>query len=448
MSLEREKSAVKQCLVKPSYRRLTAACTMAITLAIGAYAEEPSHHRVPRRQQTEIKPPELSRLAATASSNPNTAQGPGPGPIGPGPGCNVFPAPASVGATVNLSYFGPPPSSVNRSLVGPVQLLNTGPIDTATGTITLPLYLGHLKDGRNVWYILTDVDDSDVAAELGLNFSAKLTFAATAARTANFDANNDLVFDKGTVDFSPSRSISPGAPGNEFPPVAFQPGAVGDKDYSPLVQVVNAAGVIYNAPIVAFNVTADQINFPNGNVDYTMVHDQVLAIDPINGTVTVNLINGFSFGRPVWYMSMDTSIPLGAAIEHNTFAPLMAALQLGRDDSFSSPIERIFIATNGPEEGGCANPLRQGLSADLADGFRPNNVLGGIPTIALDYSPTWDAQLYAWTTAAIDNGYRGQLREEFQILTFVQDGLITAPGGAPFTTSGFSINCPIVLRLD
>ena len=349
---------------------------------------------------------------------------------------------------MDLSYFGPSPSTVDRSLVGPVQLLNTGPIDSVAGTITIPLYLGHMLDGRNVWYILTDVDDSDVAAELGLNFSAKLTFAANAARTANFDQNNDLVFNAGTVDFSPVRSVTPGPAGNEFPPTAYQPGAVGDSNYSPLVQVLNAAGVIYNAPIVAFNVTADQINFPNGNVDYSMVHDQVLAIDPVNMTVTLNLITGFSFGRPVWYISMDASIPLAAAIEHNTFAPLMANLPLGRDDSFSSPIERIFLAANGPEEGGCANPLRQGLSADLADGHRPNNVLGGIPTIALDYSPTWDAQIYQWTPAAIASGYRGQLREEFQILTFVQDGLLTAPGGAPFTTSGFSINCPIVIRLD
>ena len=77
------------------------------------------------------------------------------------------------------------------------------------------------------------------------------------------------MFDKGTVDFSPVRSITPGPPGHEFPPVAFQPGSVGDKDYSPLVQVTNAGGVVYNAPIVAFNVGADQISFPNGNVDYT-----------------------------------------------------------------------------------------------------------------------------------------------------------------------------------
>jgi len=88
------------------------------------------------------------------------------------------------------------------------------------------------------------------------------------------------------------------------------------------------------------------------------------------------------------------------------------------------------------------------LSADLADGFRPNNVVGGIPTNALDYSPIWDAQLYEWTQDAINKGFRGQLREEFQILTFVQDGLLTAPGGAPFATSNFSINCTIIQRLD
>jgi hypothetical protein len=390
-----------------------------------------------------------SSTESSSSGTFNSDQGPGPGPIGPGPGCNLLPAPPSVGATVPLSYFGPSPSETNPSFVGPVQLLKSGTVDAAHGTITLPLYLGHMKgSGKNVWYILTDVDDPNVAAELGLNFSAKLTFTSNAARTANLAADGTLVFDKGTVDFSPVRNIVPGPPGAEFPPLSAQPGAVGDANYSPFVQVVNAGGVIYNAPIVAFGVDANQISFPNGNVDYSKVHDEVVAIDPSAQTVTINLINGFSFGRPVWYLSMDTSIPLGAAIEHNTFAPLMQQLHLGTDDSFASPVERIFISTNGAEAGGCNNPQRQGLSADLADGARPNNVLGGIPTIALDYSPAWDSQLFEWTKDAIENGFRGQVREEFQILTFVQDGLITGPGGKPFGSSGFSINCPIAQRLD
>ena len=430
----------------------TVAQVSSETQARGARSVSPEilamHARAKRPVATAPSLDVAAALTATSTTF-NSDQGPGPGPIGPGPGCDLFPAPPSVGATVPLSYFGPSPSEVNQSLVGPVQLLKSGTVDAAHGTITLPLYQGRLAGtNKNIWYILTDVSDSNVAAELGLNFSTKLQFSSLAARTGNLDAQGNIVFNAGTVNFAPDRKIIPGPPGAEFPPKFAQPGSVGDAHYGPLVRLVNAGNVIYNAPMVAFGVSASEINFPNGNVDYSKVHDQVVAIDPANMTVTINLINGFSFGRPVWYLSMDTSIPLGAAIEHNTYAPLMRNLLLGHDDSFASPVERIFISTNGPESGACNNPLRQGLSADLADGFRPNNVLGGIPTIALDYSPNWDSQLFEWTQSAIDQGFRGQLREEFQILNFVQDGLITGPGGAAFGSSGFSINCPIAQRLD
>lgn len=187
-----------------------------------------------------------------------------------------------------------------------MRIQDHGQLDVAHGTITLPLYLGHMAgSNKNVWYILTDVDDHGVAAELGLNYSAKLTFAANGARTANLDANGNLVFDRGTVNFRPVRTVVPGPVGHEFPPVSAQPGAVGDNNYSPLIRVLNDGGTIYNAPIVAFGVAANRIEFPNGNVDYSKVHDQVVAIAPANMTVTVNVINGFSFGRPVWYLSMD-----------------------------------------------------------------------------------------------------------------------------------------------
>lgn len=96
--------------------------------------------------------------------------------------------------------------------------------------------------------------------------------------------------------------------------------------------------------MVAFGVDARQITFPDGNVDYSKVHDHVVAIDPYNMTVTLNLINGFSFGRPVWYISMDASNPLAAAIELNTYVPLMSQLLLGMTtasrallSAFSSP---------------------------------------------------------------------------------------------------------------
>ena len=88
----------------------------------------------PRPQaQTALEQP--TSAESSTSSTFNSDQGPGPGAIGPGPGCDLFPAPPSVGASVPLSYFGPPPSDTNRSLVGPVQLLNTGPLTPRMGLL-------------------------------------------------------------------------------------------------------------------------------------------------------------------------------------------------------------------------------------------------------------------------------------------------------------------------
>jgi hypothetical protein len=325
--------------------------------------------------------------------------------------------------------------------------LQSGVVDTTKRTLTLPLYKGYMKNGGAVvWYILTDVDDAGVADLLGLNLSAKLTNAGPGARTANFNSDGYLIFDAGTVNFAPNRVLVSGPSSAPFPPVVAKPGSIGDVNYSPIVRVLNAGGIFYNAPIVAFGVNESQINFPNGNVDYSKVHDQVLAIDPYHMTVTFQLINGFSFGHPLWYISTDSSTQLVAAIEGNTYAPLMDKLVTGNDDSFGSPIERIFIAINGSRD--CANPQRQGLDAALTDGFRPNNTFGGIPTVATDYSPMWNGQLYEWTPESVSKGYRQQLREEFQILTYVDDGLLTGPNGAPFGDSKFIISCPLVQRLE
>ena len=387
----------------------------------------------------------LCLLAATGlPAFAATIDGPGGGPrANDGPGCNLFPASAATGTRVPLSYFGPPPSETNPSLVGPEQELKSGTLDAINGRITLPLYEGFITGTKiPVWYIVTDVSDAGQAAQLGLNFSAKLQFAGIGARTAHFGPENVVYFNSGAVNFAPHRILTPGKP-NAYPPAVAQPGSVGGPGYSPLI---NLDGIIYDAPIVAYNVPASAINFPNGKVDYTKVHDEVVAIDPNAGTVTLQLVNGFSFGRPVWYLTMDSSDPTVAAIEGATYAPLFGKLPTGGDDSFNSPIERIFIAENGEMD--CANPQRQGLDAAITDGFRPNNTLGGIPTLALDYSPAWDVNLYEWTPAAIAQGYRQQLREEFQILTYVVDGLLTGPKGAAFGSIGVINNCPIVERLD
>lgn len=91
-----------------------------------------------------------------------------------------------------------------------MRIQDHGQLDVAHGTITLPLYLGHMAgSNKNVWYVLTDVDDHGVAAELGLNYLAKLTFAANGARTANLDANGNLVFDRARSTFAPFGRLFP-----------------------------------------------------------------------------------------------------------------------------------------------------------------------------------------------------------------------------------------------
>ena len=103
---------------------------------------------------------------------------------------------------------------------------------------------------------------------------------------------------------------------------------------------------------------------------------------------------------------------------------------------------------NGAYEGGSDNPQRQGLFATLTDGYRPNNTFGGIPTIATDYSPVWDGQLYEWTQDAVNKGYRGLLTEEFRILSLARAGYITGLNGAPFGSAGFVIVCGVAARLN
>jgi hypothetical protein len=362
---------------------------------------------------------------------------------------DVQPAPPSIGADVPLTYFGPSPSQVQKELVGPVQLLKSGTIDFDEGTITLPLYRGETRRGQNVWYIVTDTNDRDQADALGLLPAPKLSFAdvGRGARTATLRANGLLVFDQGTVDFSPEHQLVPGPEPNPFPPRVFTPGAVGDQAYSPLVKIKNAGGRVYNAPIIAFGVSAEQLRFPEGQVDHSIVHDRVVAIDPGErgiGTVTLDLATGFSFSKPVFYLSLDASEPLPATMEGVTLAPGLRDLPLGRDDSLFSPVERLFTVTNGPR--GTDNPQRQGFNSAVAGEGDHLPALGGIPTVATDYSPLWDVQVGEWTERAIARGFRSRQIEEFQFLGNVQRGHITGPGGTEFGSAGFIVNCPVVHR--
>jgi hypothetical protein len=399
------------------------------------------------------------------------------------------PAPPSIGADIPVTYFGPPPTTVNRNLVGPLQLLTAGTLDLEAmpqPTITLPLYEGRLasggpQDGATLWYIVTDTSDEANAAALGLNFSSKLlfselpdamatTFMSNSVRQGYYDVNGVLVVSGGPVDFTPVRTVSAGSTdtqgtSNLLASLTFQPGAVGadvgdaDGFYSPLIRISNAGNHIYNAPIVSFGTTRDELNvYCDGIAEeqraeaLTKVHDSIVSICPGDsgepGTVTIPLVPGFSFGRPVLYLSTDASADIAAALEGAVFTPALGNIPVGRDDSLFSAVERIFGITNGPtNEFAEVNPQRQGFNSAIVGEGGPLNVLGGIPTIATDYSPLWDLNLGEWTQEAIDNGYRSRMTEEFQVLGMVARGFMTGPGGSPYGSVGIIINCPIAHRL-
>ena len=362
---------------------------------------------------------------------------------------DVTPAPPSIGADIPLTYFGPAPSDVQKELIGPYQLLKSGTINLDEGSITLPLYQGQTKIGpgqqKTVWYILTDTTDKGNAEALGINYSPKLTYSEIqdAVRYAKIESDATLTFTRGIVDFSSERSLTPGDLPNAFPPREFQPGSIGDEHYSPLVLITNAGRHVYNAPMMAVGLSGD-ITACDGNPDHTLVHDKVLRICPEEGTVTLSLTSGFSFARPVLYLSTESNHPLASALEGATFTPALQSITVGRDDSAFSAVERIFVIGNGPT--GKENPQRQGLNSAIIDGRSPLNVLGGIPTIATDYSPLWDVNLGFWTQEAKEKGYDARVSEEFQILGLVDQGWITGPDGSPFGSTGIIVNCPIAFR--
>lgn len=310
-----------------------------------------------------------------------------------------------------------------------------------------------MRDGRAVWFILTDTTDKANAEALGLNHSGKLAFAEVgrATRTATLERDGSLTFDRGAVDFRPMRRIVPGDAPNFFPPKVAQPGSVGDTDYTPVIKIVNAGGHIYNAPVVAFDVGPEALNFCDGSVDYGRVHDRVAKICPDEGTVTIKLTPIFSFAKPSLYMSTEASDPMVASLDAGTHAPAISDVPVGRDDGAFSAIERLFVIANGPM--GMNNPQRQGLNSAIGDGplsngedLPPLNLIGGIPTVALDYSPLWDLNLGMWTEEAIRLGYRSRLIDEFQLLGIVEDGWITGPMGMSFGSTGIVVNCPIVFH--
>ena len=363
----------------------------------------------------------------------------------------VRPAPTFLKPDVNIVVAQPSPSEVNSAFLGPVLLMKQAQVNLEKGIATLPLRKGKLRSGELVWFVVTDTTDENLANLHGLVYSPKLAYGLTGkgSREATIERDGTFTFEAGKVDFSPDRSVTPGSAPNFFPPKAYKPGSVGDASYSPLVHVKNAAkDVIFNAPMLAFNVSEEKLNeFCDGNPDHKLLHDKVVAICPRDGTVTLALTIGFTFSKPILYLSTEANEPLVATLEGATYAKALEDLPFALEDaSPGESAERIYVFANGPT--GLENPQRQGLDSALSDGRGPLNVLGGIPTINLDYSPMWRLFPAKWTSAAIQHGYRSRLTDAIHIEDMASKGLIKSIDDGDLRAVGFIVNCPVVYRVN
>ena len=363
----------------------------------------------------------------------------------------VRPAPTFLKPDVNIVVAQPSPSEVNSAFLGPVLLMKQAQVNLEKGIATLPLRKGKLRSGELVWFVVTDTTDENLANLHGLVYSPKLAYGLTGkgSREATIERDGTFTFEAGKVDFSPDRSVTPGSAPNFFPPKAYKPGSVGDASYSPLVHVKNVAkDVIFNAPMLAFNVSEEKLNeFCDGNPDHKLLHDKVVAICPRDGTVTLALTVGFTFSKPILYLSTEANDPLVATLEGATYAKALEDLPFALEDaSPGESAERIYVFANGPT--GLENPQRQGLDSALSDGRGPLNVLGGIPTINLDYSPMWRLFPAKWTSAAIQHGYRSRLTDAIHIEDMASKGLIKSIDDGDLRAAGFIVNCPVVYRVN
>ncbi|MDA0785004.1 MAG: hypothetical protein O3B37_01835 [Proteobacteria bacterium] len=347
------------------------------------------------------------------------------------------------GLTVGLTQGG-----TNAQAPAPaVNLVPSGEVDLAAGTVTLPLYQGRMESGENVWHVLLDVSDRDTADRLGINWSGKLANAGVgrAVRDAEISPDGNLVFDFGTVDFTPTRQVVPGVGSAPFPPSLATPGSIGDDDYTPLVRVTNGGGYIFNAPVVAFDVEVETLDeFCRGEPDYALVHDKVVHICPRDGTVTLQLTSGFSGGKRIEYISSEANVALVAALEGATFTPRLSDVPADQGDAAWSAVEPIYVVINGVT--GASKSARQGLTSALADGLPPLNVTGDIPSIGDGYSPLWASHPVFWADSSLAE--RRLITGEGMVRTLAAAGRVHGPGGAAIGSDGILVNCPVIARRD
>lgn len=316
-------------------------------------------------------------------------------------------------------------------------------VDFQKKTVTLPVYKGIGPSGQPTYFIITEAADFDVAKKMGINYSPKLAYGKDTEGIQKVTIKDGVIKFAGDVDFKPERILMAGD--TVIPPATFEPGAIADANYSPLIQL--PSGMILNTPIVA---------------NQSGTHDHLVNIDYDKGTVEFELLDGFQDGQQYYYhLVTESNDKLAATIERGTFTPRLGKLPAFGKDTLGDKSTLLGFAPTANGETGADNPERQGLNSTILDGnaYDPINVFPIDPENnkkdGNNYSPMWDAHIYVWTDAAIKDGKRKRIKSFEELAEMKKAGLI---GDAPMNKgaansfvaglkpSGAIINCPVIAQ--
>ena len=318
---------------------------------------------------------------------------------------------------------------------------------------------------REAHYVITEASDEDLARELGVIFAPRMAEAIGSGGEQNSQWTDDgrLIFE-GSVDFSPTRSLTPGAPSADgslvgFPPASVTPGAVADANWSSYV-VLPDSNIIINAQLVA-NSTGihDRIPNPDGNGQAQEDDQNNPNLDRSQASVVMQLLDGWQGGRPYFFhIVTDTSDPGPATIELGVYAPRLN--NLPAFGLFPGGSMLPFSPTANGVTPDANNSLGfQGLnSASISERQvnDPTNTFPFGPDIST-YSPMWDAHITEFTVPVED---RVILTSFDQVNDLLDQGiLIPFRGNANpspldnvlsdlLTATGAIINCPVITQPD
>ena len=323
-------------------------------------------------------------------------------------------------------------------------------------TARIPMFRGLDPAGNSVDYIITEASDRTVAELMGIIYAPRMSVPRGTPGLQEVTIDNGIMQFAGSVDFSPTRFVTPGDPtipgspneitGSEFPPADLNPGAVADAAWSS--QVILPSGLVLNAQLVA-NATGIHDRIPDSGQD-----DQSNPnLDRTNRFVIMQLLDGWQDDRRYFFHFVtDASVPDAAAIELGVFAPTVGLLpQAG---VFTDGTRLGFA----PSANGIPDPsggLGQGLNISTIDQANdPVNVFPIQPT-DIRYTPMWDAHIYMWTLDAIENDQRRLVTSIDDLQGLFEEGLVEnffANDGpendfiAGLMPINAIINCPVIMQ--